>query len=192
MRCVASVCEGLPIVSDRRIPNLAPEAADPPVAEALAAAPPLDIFAVLAHAQGVFRPFMRYGLGLLRDLELDPGLRELAILRVAALTPGGAYEWQQHEPIARAVGVSDVRIEAARTGTGAVGDDALVLAFTEEVVRAARQSAETWAAAAARLEHREIVELLLVIGQYMMLARVMATAGLERDANLGGQTLLGF
>jgi 4-carboxymuconolactone decarboxylase len=172
-------------MSDRRIPNLAADAASQPVAEALAAAPPLDIFAVVAHAQGAFRPWLRFGAALLSELELDAGLRELAILRVAALTPGGGYEWQQHEPIARAVGVAQERIESARTGEGAQGDDALVIAFAEEVVRDARPTEPTWAAVAARFSDREIFERLLVIGQYMMLARVMATAGLERDERLG-------
>ena len=36
---------------------------------------------------------------------------------------------------------------------------------------------------------REIVELLMVIGQYMMLARVMATTGMELDEPAGAGAL---
>jgi hypothetical protein len=43
----------------------------------------------------------------------------------------------------------------------------------------------------ARFASAEIVQLLLVIGQYMMLARVMATAQLEVDAVLGADVLAG-
>ena len=68
---------------------------------------------------------------LLRDLQLDPVVREQAILRVAALTPGAEYEWVQHEAIGRAVGMTDAQIEACRSGE----PNDLVLRFTEEVVR---------------------------------------------------------
>ena len=57
-----------------------------------------------------------------------------------------------------------------------------VLLFTTEVVRDVRASDEALAAVAgAGLSPREIVELLLVIGQYMMVARVAETAGIELD-----------
>jgi alkylhydroperoxidase family enzyme len=146
--------------------------------------PPANIFRLIANAETVFAPYMRYGLGLLRDLELDPVVREQAILRVAALTPGAEYEWVQHEPIGRAAGMSDEQIAACRDG----GDD-LVLRFTEEVVRDASPSDATFAAISDRLSPREIIELLLVIGQYMCLARVMATARIDIDPPIGAEAL---
>lgn len=146
--------------------------------------PPANIFRLIANAETVFAPYMRYGLGLLRDLELDPVVREQAILRVAALTPGAEYEWVQHEPIGRAAGMSDEQIAACRDG----GDD-LVLRFTEEVVRDASPSDATFAAISDRLSPREIIELLLVIGQYMCLARVMATAQIDIDPPIGAEAL---
>jgi alkylhydroperoxidase family enzyme len=143
--------------------------------------PQLNIFKLLANAQTAFRPFMKYGLVLLRDLEVEPVVREQAILRVAALTPGAEYEWVQHEAIGRAVGMTDEQIEACRSGD----PDDLVLRFTEEVVRDATPSDETFAAMAERYGPRQIIELLLVIGQYMALARVMATAQIDLDPPIG-------
>src|SRR5215208_1506561 len=90
----------------------------------------------------IFKPFMKYGLVLLRDLEVDPVVREQAILRVAALTPGAEYEWVQHEAIGRAVGMTDKQIEACRSGD----PDDVVLRFTEEVVRDAAPSDATFSA----------------------------------------------
>jgi 4-carboxymuconolactone decarboxylase len=142
---------------------------------------PLNVFRLLANADTAFRPFMRYGLALLRDLEVDPVVREQAILRVAALTPGAEYEWVQHEAIGRAVGMTDEQVEACRSAD----PDDLVLRFTEEVVRDAAPSDETFAAMSERFGPRQIVELLLVIGQYMMLARVMATAQIDMDEPVG-------
>ena len=168
-----------------RIPYVDPEKAPEPVREALERIPPLNIFRMLANAESVFRPFLRFGDTLLAGLELNGLLRELAILRVARLTPHAEYEWVQHAPIARAVGGTDEQIAALERDD--IDVDAFdpaqraVLRFTSEVVRDARASDETFAELTAHLPPRQIVELLLVIGQYMMLARVMATLELELD-----------
>jgi alkylhydroperoxidase family enzyme len=122
---------------------------------------------------------------LLQDLELDPLLRELAILRVARLTPHAEYEWVQHVGIAKAVGATGAQIEALEAGDtdspAFSGTERTVLAFTSEVVRDARATDETLEALRAILSPREIVELLMVIGNYMMVARVMATTHMELD-----------
>ena len=149
--------------------------------------PQLNIFKLLANAETAFRPLMGYGLVLLRDLEVDPVAREQAILRVAALTPGAEYEWVQHDAFGRAVGMTDEQIGACRTGD----PEDLVLRFTEEVVRDASPSDETFAAMAERFPPRQIVELLLVIGQYMALARVMATAQIDMDPPIGAALIDG-
>ena len=166
-----------------RLPYVRPEDASPEVAEALRIAPQLHVFALMANASTAFRPWLRWGGALLTDLQLDPVLRELTILRVSALSPGAEYEWDQHEPIARAVGVSDAQIDAVRSEQpGPLDEDAeVVVRFIDEVVRDVAPSDATYEALAARFSPREIVELLQVIGQYMMLARIMATAQIDPD-----------
>jgi 4-carboxymuconolactone decarboxylase len=167
------------------------DAADAPerVREALEAVPSLNIFRTMAHAETAFRPWLRWGGVLLGELELDPVLRELAILRVAQQTPHAEYEWGQHVPIALAVGATQAQVDAIeRDHLAADALDNLqrtVLRFTDEVVHDARASDDTFAAAAQTLSPREIVELLMVIGQYMMLARVMATVDIELDEPAG-------
>lgn len=146
----------------------------------MAALPDLNVFKLMAHAHDTFDAWLRFGGSLLSDLTLDPQVREVAILRVAHLTPGAEYEWVQHEAIAREIGVGSERIEAARYQAEA-DSDALVLAFTEQVVLHTVPTDETFAACAERFSSREIVELLLVIGHYMMLGRVMAVAQIDID-----------
>ena len=57
-----------------------------------------------------------------------------------------------------------------------------MLRFDQEVVRDGVPRDETRSAALDMLGPRQVVELLLVIGQYRMAARVIATAGLEPKA----------
>lgn len=176
-----------------RLPYVDEANAPEPVRSALERVPPLNIFRMMANAETAFRPWLRWGTALLGELALDPLLRELAILRVARLTPGAEYEWVQHVAIARAIGASAEQIGALE------GDDPgapcfsseqkLVLRFTEEVVRDARPASKTLDALSQRLSPREIVELLMVIGQYMMVARVMATTELELDDPAGASAL---
>src|ERR671931_2717479 len=95
-----------------RLPYVEPAEASEPVRDALGRVPPLNIFRMMANAETAFRPWLRWGAALLGELELDPLLRELAILRVASLTPHAEYEWVQHVPLAKAAGASDEQVAA--------------------------------------------------------------------------------
>jgi alkylhydroperoxidase family enzyme len=175
-----------------RLPYVDPEQASPPVRRALEALPALNIFAMLAHADSAFIPYLRFGRALLTELQLDPQLRELAILLVAART-GAEYEWIQHVGIAKAIGVDDERISAVERGeleAPCFDADALVLLrFAAEVLDGPRAEDATFRALSERFPAREIVELLLVIGSYQMLARAMTTLDIDLDEAAGGAVL---
>ncbi|MGO9247918.1 MAG: carboxymuconolactone decarboxylase family protein [Solirubrobacteraceae bacterium] len=176
-----------------RLAPLDPADAEPPVRAALERLPPLAIFSTVANAQGTFVNWLRFGGDCLDSRWFDPVLRELAILRVARLTPGAEYEWVQHVPILLAVGGTDGQVAALEAGeleAEALGDDGrLVVRFTGQVVLDATPDDATFAAMSARFTAAQITQLLLVIGQYMMVARVMSTAQLEVDAVLGADVL---
>jgi len=171
-----------------RLPYADPERLPASAREALDAVPPLGVFRMMANAETAFRPWLRWGGVLLGDLALDPLLRELAILRVARLTPHADYEWVQHVPIARAVGASDEQVAALEhddVGAECFSDaERTLLRFTTEVVIDARASDASFEAIRELLSARELIELMMVIGQYMMLARVMATTELDLDEPL--------
>ncbi|HEX8647740.1 MAG TPA: carboxymuconolactone decarboxylase family protein [Thermoleophilaceae bacterium] len=167
-----------------RLPYVDPEAAPQPVREALERVPPINVFRMVANAETAFRPWLAFGGALLSSLELDARLRELVILHVGRLS-GAEYEWVQHVPIAHAVGASEEDVAAIERGevdADCLGADVrAALRFTTEVVRDVRASDAALAALREHLSPREVVELLLVIGQYMMVARVAETAGIEID-----------
>jgi len=179
-----------------RIPELDPADAEPRVRGALERLPALAVFRTVANAQGTFVNWLRFGGDCLDPGLFDPVLRELAILRVARLTPGADYEWAQHVPILLAVGGSQDQVaalEADDLDADALGEDGqLVVRFTSQVVLDAAPDDRTFAAMSASFTPAEITQLLLVIGQYMMLGRVMATAQLEVDAVLGEEVIAGL
>src|SRR5271170_8269404 len=152
-----------------RLPPLDPADAEPSVRAALERLPPLAIFSTVANAQGTFVNWLRFGGDCLDARWFDPVLRELAILRVARLTPGAEYEWVQHVPILLAVGGTREQaaaLEADELDAEALGEDGrLVVRFTSQVVLDATPDEATFASMSARFTHAEIVQLLLVIGQ---------------------------
>lgn len=176
-----------------RLPYVDPATASPEVRETLAALPaPLNIFKLMALAETNFQPLLTLGASILAQQKLDGRLRELAILRVARLSHA-EYEWVQHVPIAKMVGASDAEIAALEQGVvdASVFDPlaVLVLRFTDEVVRDVGASEETFRAIAAHLSPREIVELVVAIGFYMTVARLMETAQIDMEEAQGATVL---
>lgn len=173
-----------------RLPYIDPATAPEHVRELLERLPvKLNVFRMMANAESDFRPLVGLGTAILGRQKLSAKLRELAILRVAALSPA-RYEWVQHVPIARQLGVSDAQIDALEReelDADAFSDaERAVLAFTAAVVRGPRVEDTLFGELTRHLPAREIVELLLTIGDYLMLARVMTVLELEVDEAAGG------
>ncbi len=164
-----------------RIPLRDPEEAPEAIGRVVASTP-LALLGVIAHAESAFEPWLRYSNALLRNLELDPLLRELAILQVAHLS-SSRYEWTQHVPIAEAFGASPALIAAIEQdeedSRSATPEQHSVLSFTREVLVEGAAGEAALAAMRVQLGDRGVVELLLVIGNYMGLARLIATVDLE-------------
>ena len=146
--------------------------------------PHMNIMRMLANSEAGLKGFTRMGNALLNRSELDPTLRELAILRVGRLSRA-AYEVFQHERIAREAGVEEAKIAALREATidsPAFNDnDRAVLRFTDDVVRNVKASDKTLKAVQAFLSPGAVVELTLTIGYYMMVCRFLETTGVEGE-----------
>lgn len=149
----------------------------------------IRIFDMIAHADTCLKPVMKLGGAILGKTKLDPLLRELCLLHAVKLE-GGMYEYVQHVPVTLDLGGTQAQIDAI-----AAGDDTAAcfselekaaLKLTREVVVDVRASEATLEAARAHLSEREIVELILMAGYYIMLARVTETLGVEEDPPIGG------
>jgi len=143
--------------------------------------PMLNIYRMLPHAETSLYGFMKLGNALLFKADLDPILRELVILRVGYLSDA-TYEIHQHLVVAAHVGVPPEKIAAAEAGPEAPVFSDLeraVLRFTDEVVQDVKASDAAYNAVAKHLSHRELSELLLTIGFYMMVSRFLENLEVE-------------
>jgi alkylhydroperoxidase family enzyme len=152
----------------------------------------LNVARMIANSDGAFYPFSMLGNSLLTRTKLNGRLRELAILRTAKVSRS-VYEWTQHVPIAKSTGVTDEQVAAVENWESAkcFSDlDRLVLRFTDEVARNAKGSRETLDALKKLMGPAEIVELVMSIGFWGMVARVLETTEVDLEDFAGKVDLL--
>jgi len=153
----------------------------------------LNVARMMANAsEAVFHNFSRLGNALLTKGKLDSKLREIAILRTAKVSKS-VYEWTQHVPIALAVGVSEDQLAAIENWEPAKSFsdlERLVLRFTDEVARGVKGTKATLAELQKHLGQGEIVELIMSIGFWGMVARVLETTEVDLEDFAGKVNLL--
>lgn len=141
-----------------------------------------NLYRALAHSPRLLEEFLRMGAAMRAPGALPPRLKELAILRVAALT-GAETMRVSHLPAARASGLAENAIEGIARGfvEGLSPDQRAVIQFVDEVTRDVGASAAAWQAAAGFLTEEQLVELTLLVGFYNMVARFLRTAEVDLD-----------
>ena len=144
----------------------------------------LNLFKVMANSPEVGRAFLRLGNRILLKNSIDPRLRELAILRVGDLAKAN-YEFTQHVPIARRVGVTDEQIEALPSWSTADcfnDQERSVLQYTDEVAEKIRATDATFEKIKTFLSDRQIVDLTTTIGYYGMVSRILESLQIELES----------
>jgi 4-carboxymuconolactone decarboxylase len=117
---------------------------------------------------------------------LDAAVRETAILATAR-EMGNQYEWSQHEPVARKAGVRAEVIEAIRSGKAPMGLPAKEGVFVQaarEIVRNGTLTDRTFQAVHHLLGVAQTVDLVVLVGYYSMVSRVIHTLDVELDPGL--------
>jgi alkylhydroperoxidase family enzyme len=143
---------------------------------------------MLAHAETSFIPAMRLANAILHKQKLSHVNRELLILQVAQ-RERAAYEWRQHLPIALGLGVTQRQIDCIEQGK--YDDDAFddaeraLLAFGTEVIENVRVSDAIFATMRTHFSDQEVVEAILAIGVYMMIARLTEATETDLDPAAG-------
>lgn len=142
------------------------------------------VFPLLHHHPGLFWGWLHFAARMMPWGRLPAAERELLILRTAWRCRS-RYEWGQHVEIALRCGVSDAEIVAMARGEPAPrpGMD-LLLRACDELLDAGWLADDTWQALHQRLRPRELIELMMLVGHYRMLAGVLISCGLPLDADM--------
>ncbi|HXR24611.1 MAG TPA: carboxymuconolactone decarboxylase family protein [Candidatus Binataceae bacterium] len=174
------------------LPYLDEKDASPDVAKVLRRPIVLNVQRMTANAQQIFPARSRLSNALMTQITLDPRLREIAILRTAKVCHS-VYEWTQHVPPAKYVGVTEAQIAAIEDWPSATCFnelERLVLQFTDEVNANVKGSRATLEGLKRHLGAGEIVELLVIIGHWRQTASILETLEVDLDEFAGKVNIL--
>jgi len=127
----------------------------------------------------LFWPWLFFASRMMPNGQLPSRLRELVILRTAWLCRS-RYEWGQHVDIGLRVGLTDEQVLAVTRGPEAfVGtpEHAAQLACDQMVAQRFIEDA-TWQALVKQLGKKQVIELMLLAGHYVMIAGFLNSSGL--------------
>jgi alkylhydroperoxidase family enzyme len=135
----------------------------------------LNVFKVMAHTPDLMESWWRMMALLFTRLELDPRLRELAILRLFQLTKV-EYGFAHHVRIGKEAGVTDDQIAqlASYSESDAFSPlDKLVLRYTDAVTRLEDTAPAIAGELRAHLSERSLVELTFCIANWNLMAHLL-------------------
>jgi AhpD family alkylhydroperoxidase len=153
------------------------------VAGRVAGTNPPNLFLTMARQRKLFRGWLFFAGRLMPGGSLPRRETELLILRVAHLR-GCAYEFEHHVRLGRRAGVTTADVERVQKGPDADGWSArerALLTAADELVGARRLDDPTWDELRAQLPEPQIVEFLMLVGHYDMLATFLLTLGVQPD-----------
>jgi len=138
-----------------------------------------DVITVLHLNPRLFWPWLWFASRLMPGGRLPSRVRERVILRTA-WNCRSRYEWGQHVQIGLRVGLTDADVVQVSRGPAA---------YTEQPLRAVMQACDemfarqliedaTWQALAQHYDRKLLIELMMLIGHYVMVAGFLNSAGL--------------
>jgi len=144
------------------------------------------IFQLLLNNPDATAPVAALGEYLRFSSNLDPVVREIAILSTAR-EMSSQYEWAHHEPIARQVGVRDEVIEAIRIKKAPMGlppKEGVFVQLAKEMTKSGVVNQNTFNAVEHLLGANNTVDLIVLVGYYSMLSKLMHALDIELEPGI--------
>ncbi len=162
-----------------RLPYIGPDDLGPDDQDLLAR--PINLAKMLAHSPGGSRAFSRLGSWIRFKSDLDPRLREMAILRIGVLA-GNEYEYSHHVKLGLEFGLTDADIEDVLAGpeVASLGPlERVVLRAADEATTDGAIAEDTIVELRERLGDQLTVELTIVIAFYNGVVRLLSSLGID-------------
>ncbi len=146
---------------------------------------PLRLFRTLAVHEELASRMRPLGAGILGHGHVDVRDREIMIDRTCARA-GAEYEWGVHVmAYGNLAGLTDEQIAA--TASGAADDpawpekDSLLIRLADELHETCEVSDELWAELSERFSPEQLLELLVIAGQYRLISYIVNGARVELE-----------
>lgn len=131
-------------------------------------------YAAMLHRPEIARAAADLGAVIRFESTLSDHDRELVIVTTAVERNCG-FEWESHQPLAAAAGVSGATLGAVANGTKVSDhDDAMIVEFVRGLCRAGDIDDDTFRAVFERFGEEGSVEVAAVVGYYTMMAVFMS------------------
>jgi len=146
-----------------------------------AAGNPLPTLTLIAHQETLLEPFLVWARALGLGATLNRRRAEIVALRTA-FNCSSLFEWREHRLYALAAGLTADEVAAVAVGPDAGTWDAAdraALRAADDLCHGATLSDATWAELQPHFPAAEIVEMILVAGQYRMLSTLANAAGVD-------------
>jgi len=146
-------------------------------------APRLNLFAVIGKHRWLLRTMLPFMGRMMPGGKLPRQDTELVILRVGHLT-GAEYERHQHAPMALEAGLAQADVDrSGRPGQdGWSGRHAAVIAAVDELHANRDLSDASWAGLQRHYDEQQLIELVMLVGAYEMVAMTINTLGVEIES----------
>lgn len=144
---------------------------------------PPAVFLTLGRHRGLFWGWLHFAGRLMPGGRLSRRESEVVILRVASRR-GSAYELTQHRRLGRRAGLLAAEIaaiEADHDHDGLTPRERLLLRASDELVADQDLSDALWSELAARFDERELIEIVMLVGHYAMLATALHALRVQPD-----------
>jgi len=131
-----------------------------------------DVSLITLRHPAMFQCQMAMGIELAGNGTISGRERELAVLRLAWLA-GAVFEWSEHVDIGKKFGVTEEEIEHIKDGSSAPGwseHESAVLRAVEDCLADQCIADATWETLAKTYNEKQLLELPMLIGSYLMTA----------------------
>jgi len=147
-----------------------------------------NIFLTQARHPEMMRKWQIFSDYILNESTLPTRDREILILRIGWLCRS-EYEFGQHTRIGEKAGLSPEEIVKITEGPDAPGwapFDATLLRAVDELHADAFISEKTWGALSKHYNEKQVMDLVMTVGQYNLVSMFLNTVGIQLDPKLVG------
>lgn len=148
----------------------------------------LNVFSTMARHSKMAEAWLTFASYILRRSTLPVRDREILILRIGFLCRS-EYEFGQHSLIGKRAGLSPEEIVRIMEGPEAAGwdpFDAALLRAVDELRADAFITEATWTALAKRYNEKQLMDVVMTVGQYNLVSMLLNTFGVQLDQGIPG------